>query len=447
MKPRAAEFFKELLENRTAPAKVALIVKGLFLFVAAICLLAIATGPELSDSEGIFYGSVKAFVERPDIKIDQLSAYKIKVYLFSFPYRLGASTGQGRQVLLMRGLGLIFLGLALWLGYQAAKRVAPNKNLIGLGTLAFLATNNRLLFSGVTVGGDAWLWFFFSFLMYELVEVAAKGALLDVLISLGLIFILSKFDPLLAEKVALPILFLVIVATLIAANAAQIAEGWRGLATGTRAAIGGGIIAAFILAQRVSLPALLLSAPMSLFVSLINFGAWPAVFKQLVAFFSDNPDLAAGFAWVKTGMSAILLLTSLAGAAGLVWLAYLGISERLRVIDAGTVSPSNDATTAGSRRITLIKPDKSIGADLNLPALIGIAFFPLTVFAAYNTYQLSFLLGEVGIYTLVLPLALLLSVGLQEIILAGKSTRAIALLPATLLTINAAALLLTVLWR
>jgi len=138
-----------------------------------------------------------------------------------------------------------------------------------------------------------------------------------------------------------------------------------------------------------------------------------------------------------------------AGAAGLVWLVYLGISERLRVISEGTVSPSENApgTGAGAWRVTVIKPDKSVFADFNLPALLAIAFFPLTLFAANNTYELSFLLGEVAIYTLVLPLALLLSVGLREIILVKPSTRIIALLPATLLTVDAAALLMSVLWR
>lgn len=410
-------FAEDLLENKTSPATRALVVKGLFLFVAAVCLLAIVSNSALSDGETVFYRSVRAFVEQPDIKLDQLSAYKVKVYLFSFPYKLGAPSGQGRQVLFMRSLGVIWLGLALWLSYLTAKRVAPENNLISLATLAFLATNNQLLLSAVTVGGDAWLWLFFTFLIYELVEIAAKGSLLDIFISLGLIFVLSKFDLPTAEKVALPILFLVIVATLIAAYPEWIAKTWRRLAVGARAAVVVAGIAGLIFAQRFRLPAMLLAAPVSLFIVLINFAAWPAMIRQLVPFFSDNPGLAAGFAWAKIGMGAILLLTSLAGAAGLAWLIYRGISDPRRVTE-----------------------------DYHLPALLAIAFIPLTVFTATGTNALSSLLSNPGIYALAAPLAILLSVGLREI-LAKPSARIVAVLPAALFSLNAASLLLTVLWR
>lgn len=392
-------------------------MKGLFLFVAAICLLAIASNPAPSDGETVFYRSVRAFVEQPDIKLDQLSAYKVKVYLFSFPYKLGAASGQVRQILFMRTLGVIWLGLALWLSYLTAKRVAPENSLISLATLAFLATNNQLLMSAVTVGGDAWLWLFFTFLIYELVEVAANGSLVDVFISLGLIFVLSKFDLPTAEKVALPILFLVIVATLIASNSQWLSETWRRLAVGARAAVVVVGIAVLIIAQRFRLPAMLLAAPVSLFIVLINFAYWPGLVRQLVAFFSDNPGLSSGFAWAKIGMGAILLLTSPAGAAGLAWLIYRGISD-----------------------------PRQVAQEYNLPALLAIAFIPLTVFTATGANALSSLLSDPGIYALAAPLAILLSVGLKEI-LAKPSARNIAVLPAALFSLNAASLLLTVLWR
>ena len=282
--------------------------------------------------------------------------------------------------------------------------------------------------------------FFFAFLLYELVEIAGRGAFFDVALTLILIFILSKIDIALAQNVALPLLFFVLGATIIDTYQEELArllpKDGR-----TRLAMGVAFILLFVAAQRVSLMALAVSTVTSLFISLAHLGAWPAVIRQLVTFFGAAPGLAEGFGWAQRGLFVLFELLALTGLIGIIGLAYTVIAERVQTVETAT------APTGSGRRILFVKPEASVLEGVNLAALLTIAVLPLTVFAANNTYALGGLLSDAGVYMLTVPLTILVGAGLKEALTLESVIKPVVGLVAAALTINVASLLLSVLWR